>query len=136
MKVLFVVSTVFILGLSAFGKLPADHQFFKGETVVKTYTIKGAGIRTISTAKDFATLKLELEELLGEGWVTEEPKEIQDPTIRKKAEENGLTGDNLVIYVDPADPKLKVSLVLTKLPGIKERESIAILTIARNFGEK
>lgn len=132
-RILFAISTAFVLSLTAFGKLPADHQFFKGETLVKTYTIKGASIRMISTAKDFATLNLELKELLGEGWVTEEPKEIKNPTIRKKAEESGLNPGDSVIYVVPTSPELKVSLSLTKLPGTEKGEFIAILTIARDF---
>jgi hypothetical protein len=136
MKVLKSVAFAFLLSLPSFGKLPPDHMFFKGETVVNTYTIKGASIRLISTAKDFAALNLELKEFLGEGWVTEEPKEIKDPTIKKKAEENGLTAENSVIYVDPANPKLKVGLALTKLPGTENGESIAMLTIARDFAGK
>ena len=133
MKVLKCLALALILSSPAFGKLPPDHMFFKGETVVKTYTIKGAGIRMISTAKDFATLNLELKEFLGEGWVTEEPMELKNPTIKKKVEESGMDPDNSVIYVDPNNPKLKVSLSLTKLPGTEKGESIAILTIARDF---
>lgn len=133
MKPLKIFITILLLSLPSFGKLPPDHLFFKGETVVDTYTIKGATIRMISTAKDFATLNLELKGFLGEGWVTEKPKEIKDPTIKKKAEENGLTTENMVIYVDPANPKLRVSLALTKLPGSEDGESIAMLTIARDF---
>ena len=133
MKILKIFSMMILLSLPSLGKLPADHLFFKGETVVDTYTIKGASIRMISTAKNFATLNLELKEFLGEGWVTEKPKEIKDPTIKKKAEENGLTTENMVIYVDPANPKLRVSLALTELPGSEDGESIAMLTIARDF---
>lgn len=133
MKRLKNVAFALLLSLPAFGKLPPDHMFFKGETVVKTYTIKGARTKMFSTAKDFATLNLKLKEVLGEGWVAEKPKGNKDPLIKKKAEENGLTAESSVIYVDPANPKLKVGLALTKLPGTENGESIAILTIATDF---
>lgn len=137
MKYLFSLSAALLLSLPAYGgKLPADNQFFKEEAVVKTYNIGGANVRLLSTDKDFDTLNLELKELLGDGWVIEEPKGIKNPKIRKRAEENGLTPNTSVIYVTPDNPKFRVSLALTKMPGKAPDETVAILTIARNFKGK
>lgn len=134
MKKLILIVTTLLLHNSAIGqKMPNDNQFFREETVLKAYNIPGAKIKTLSTAKNFKTLSLELKNLLGEGWVTEEPKQIKDPKIRQRMEANGLSPESTVIYVAPNNPKLRVTLSLTKRQGKEEGEAVAILTIARNF---
>ena len=86
----------------------------------------------ISTAKDFKTLNAELKKTLGEGWKTEEPKET-DQFDEAKTKALGFSKDQFVIYVQPDNPKLKVTFGLTTLKGKEKGELTAILTVIRNL---
>ncbi|MDF1713715.1 MAG: hypothetical protein P1U90_15870 [Akkermansiaceae bacterium] len=85
----------------------------------------------MSTAKDFETLKKELEKLLGEDWQVEDPKK---PTEADEAGRKalGLSEDARVNYINPKNPKVKVALSLTKRPGLKAGEVRMFLTIVRD----
>ena len=125
---------LFSPSLNAEVNLPQSKEFLKNEKLIRTYRVQGGEIRTLSTAKDFKSLQTEIKKLLGEGWVTEAPKDLgKNEEAKMKA--MAYTKETLVIYVHPDDAKVKVALALTKLPGKVEGESTAILTIWRNFGK-
>lgn len=123
---LFLLSSPLIADVN----LPKSKDFFKTEKLVKAFKTRGGEVRILSSAKDFTTLKMELEKLLGEGWQTEAPKEA-DEVNEAERKALGLSKDTFVIYMHPENPGVKVTLGLTKLPGIEEGESRVILTILK-----